>query len=262
MSLSFEELKSFLDEKVDQYNTPAFIAPDPISIPHQFHTKKDIEISGFLAASIAWGKREMILKSSHQMMEAMDNNPYEFVVNYDVSKDFKYLEHIKHRTFNAQDLSYFISALQYCYRNFEDLEAVFSSYLTPTTTDMKAAIVGFRTTFFIQNKDEKFRTFKHVSNPDKGSAAKRINMFLRWMVRKDTKGVDFGIWDKISPALLSCPLDVHSGNVARSLSLIERQQNDWKALTELDNNLRKLDSTDPAKYDFALFGLGINEQFK
>ena len=262
MNLSFNELKSFLDEKVEQYNSLSFIAPDPISVPHQFSSKKDIEISGFLTASIAWGKREMIIRNSNQMIKAMDNNPFEFVINYKYSSDFKYIQNIKHRTFNAQDLNYFIKALQYCYQNYEDLEAVFASFITPETTSMKDAIIGFRSTFFELNQEEKFRTFKHVSNPGKGSAAKRINMFLRWMVRNDNKGVDFGIWNRISPSILSCPLDVHSGNVARSLNLIERKQNDWKALTELDNNLRGLDSTDPVKYDFALFGLGINEQFK
>lgn len=262
MSLSLNELKSFLDEKVDQYNSLSFIAPDPISIPHQFSQKKDIEISGFLAATIAWGKREMIIKNSNQIIKAMDNAPFEFVVNYNQSRDFKYIEGIKHRTFNDQDLNYFIKALQYCYQTYGDLESVFSSFITLESKDMKEAIIGFRTVFFELNKEDKFRTFKHVSNPGKGSAAKRINMFLRWMVRKDNKGVDFGIWDSISPSILSCPLDVHSGNVARSLNLIQRKQDDWKALTELDNNLRLLDPKDPVKYDFALFGLGINEQFK
>lgn len=262
MSLSLNELKSFLDEKVDQYNSLSFIAPDPISIPHQFSQKKDIEISGFLAATIAWGKREMIIKNSNQIIKAMDNTPFEFVVNYNQSRDFKYIEGIKHRTFNDQDLNYFIKALQYCYQTYGDLESVFSSFISLESKDMKEAIIGFRTVFFELNKEDKFRTFKHVSNPGKGSAAKRINMFLRWMVRKDNKGVDFGIWDSISPSILSCPLDVHSGNVARSLNLIQRKQDDWKALTELDSNLRLLDPKDPVKYDFALFGLGINEQFK
>lgn len=262
MNLSLDELKSFLDEKVDQYNSFSFIVSDPISIPHQFSQKKDIEISAFLAATIAWGKREMIIKNSNQIIKAMDNNPFEFVVNYKQSRDFKYIEGIKHRTFNDQDLNYFIKALQYCYQRYGDLESVFSSFITLESKDMKEAIIGFRTIFFELNKKDKFRTFKHVSNPDKGSAAKRINMFLRWMVRKDNKGVDFGIWNSISPSILSCPLDVHSGNVARSLNLIQRKKDDWKALTELDSNLRLLDPKDPVKYDFALFGLGINEQFK
>jgi len=262
MNLSLSELKPFLDDKVEQYNSRSFIALDPISIPHQFSKKKDIEISGFLTASIAWGKREMIIRNGNQIINAMDNNPYEFVINYNESKDFKYLKNIKHRTFNSLDFNYFVKALQYCYENYGDLESVFNSFITSESANMKEAIVGFRNVFFELNQDPKFRTFKHISNPNKGSAAKRINMFLRWMIRKDNKGVDFGIWESISPSILSCPLDVHSGNVARSLNLIQRKQNDWKALTELDSNLRKLDSNDPVKYDFALFGLGINEQFK
>ncbi len=261
MNLSHIELKEFLDEKVDRYNNLSFIKDDPISIPHLFTQKKDIEISGFLAATIAWGKREMIIRNGTQIMEIMDHSPYEFVSNYKESSDFKYLKNFKHRTFNASDLNYFVKSLQYCYHNYGDLESIFSSFITPESSTVKIAITGFRSVFFELNNEDKFRTFKHVSNPEKGSAAKRINMFLRWMVRKDNKGVDFGIWDKISPSILSCPLDVHSGNVGRSLNLINRKQNDWKALTELDKNLRLLDAKDPVKYDFALFGLGVNEKF-
>ncbi len=261
MNFSKTELKDFLDEKVNQYNNLSFIEKDPISIPHQFTKKKDIEISGFIAATIAWGKREMIVKNGNKLVELMDNNPYEFVTNYNPNSDFKYIESFKHRTFNAEDLSYFIIALKHCYDNYGSLENVFSTFLTLESTTVKEAIIGFRTIFFELNDNPKFRTFKHVSNPAKGSASKRINMFLRWMVRKDNKGVDFGIWDSIPQSILSCPLDVHSGNVARYLGLLSRKQNDWKALTELDNELRKLDSTDPVKYDFALFGLGINEGF-
>lgn len=257
-----KELKEFLDAKVEQYNCQSFIAPDPISIPHLFTDKKDIEISGFIIATISWGKREIILKNGKKLMKLMDYAPYQFIKDYNEQKDFRLLEGFKHRTFNAEDLNFFIKSLQHIYSNYEDLEAVFNQFITPKTTSIKSAIEGFHEVFFELNKEPKFRTFKHVSNPKKGSAAKRINMFLRWMVRNDNKGVDFGIWDSIPTSILSCPLDVHSGNVARSFGLLKRKQNDWKALEELDNSLRKLDPKDPVKYDFALFGLGVNEQFK
>ena len=262
MSLSPSELKSFLDEKVEQYNCLSFIEKDPISIPHKFTQKEDIEISGFLIASIAWGKREMIVKNGEKLLEILEHKPYEFVLNYSAKEDFKYLVDFKHRTFNAEDLDFFIRALQNVYRNHKGLENAFAQGITSQSTSVKNAIIAFRKTFFEINEDEKLRTFKHISNPEKGSASKRINMFLRWMVRKDNKGVDFGLWKQISPSILSCPLDVHSGNVARSLGMLQRKQNDWKALEELDFNLRKLDAKDPVKYDFALFGLGINENFK
>ncbi len=262
MSLDFNELKAFLDEKVEQYNNLNFIKDDPISIPHLFSDSRDIEISGFIIATIAWGKREMIIKNGQRIVEAMDMQPYNFIINYNEKTDFKYIQDIKHRTFNSADLNYFIKSLQHCYTQHNSLEDLFSNGLSPTSTSIKEAIISFRTSFFEIAKATDQRTFKHVSNPEKGSAAKRINMFLRWMVRADNKGVDFGIWKSISPSILSCPLDVHSGNVARSLNLLSRKQNDWKALEELDNNLKKLDQNDPVKYDFALFGLGINENFK
>ncbi|MCT4580758.1 MAG: TIGR02757 family protein [Flavobacteriales bacterium] len=262
MSLDFDELKTFLDNKVEQYNNLSFIENDPISIPHLFSDPKDIEISGFITATIAWGKREMIIRNGKRIVEAMDFQPYNFVLNYNETTDFKYLEAIKHRTFNSADLNYFIKALQYCYQKHGGLEHLFSNAISPNSTSIKEAIINFRSSFFEIAQENNQRTFKHVSNPAKGSAAKRINMFLRWMVRNDNKGVDFGIWKSISPSILSCPLDVHSGNVARSLNILSRQQNDWKALEELDQNLRQLDQYDPVKYDFALFGLGINENFK
>lgn len=262
MNLTNQELKEFLDEKVEQYNCKSFIGPDPISIPHLFTKKEDIEISGFLIATIAWGKREMIIRNGKKLMEIMDYSPYEFVINYNEKSDYKFLRDFKHRTFNASDLNYFLKSLQYCYQKYGSLESIFNSFITAKTTNVKESIIGFRSVFFELNKEEKFRTFKHVSNPGNGSAAKRINMFLRWMVRSDNKGVDFGIWNSISPSILSCPLDVHSGNVARALNLLDRKQDDWKALTELDQNLRLLEPKDPVKYDFALFGLGVNEQFK
>ncbi len=259
--LSQQELKEFLDEKADFYNRPEFITNDPIQIPHRFTKKEDIEISGFITATIAWGKREMIIRNAEKIILAMDKQPHEYVINYDKNKDFKYIKDIKHRTFNADDLDFFIRTLQNLYRNDKNLENVFLKGITSESTHVKEAIIQFRKAFFSINSDPKLRTFKHVSNPQKGSASKRINMFLRWMVRQDNKGVDFGIWNKISPAILSCPLDVHSGNIARKLGLLHRKQNDWKALEELDKNLRKLDANDPVKYDFALFGIGVNKDF-
>lgn len=262
MELDNNDLKDFLNEKAEQYNCLSFIKDDPISIPHLFTNKEDIEISAFIIATIAWGKREMIIKNGSRIIKAMDMQPYNFVINYNEKKDYKYIQDIKHRTFNSNDLNFFIKSLQNCYINHKGLEKIFSSSITSETKTVKNSISKFRETFFENAIEINKRTFKHVSNPEKGSAAKRINMFLRWMVRKDNKGVDFGIWNSISPSILSCPLDVHSGNVARSLNMLTRKQNDWKALEELDNNLRKFDSEDPVKYDFALFGLGINENFK
>jgi len=251
-----KELKQFLDEKVIQYNQPKFIESDPIQIPHLFSKKEDIEISGFLTATIAWGKRQMIIKNSHKMMEIMGNSPHDFVLNHQ-EKDLEDIQHFVHRTFNSIDFTFFIKSLKNIYQNHNGLEAVFAKNIQDNT--VKNSIHQFKKVFFEIEHPQ--RTTKHISDPIKGSAAKRINMYLRWMVRQDQAGVDFGIWKSISPSVLSCPLDVHSGNVARKLGLLTRKQNDWKALTELDTNLRKLDSNDPTKYDFALFGLGIFEGF-
>lgn len=250
------ELKEFLDEKVLQYNNPLFIESDPIQIPHQFSLKEDIEIAGFLTATIAWGNRKSIIKNAHKMMELMGNSPYDFVLNYK-PHHLDSFEDFVHRTFNSKDLTYFIKALNHIYTHHNGLENVFSTHATKNST--QPAIHQFKKIFFEIPHVQ--RTQKHISDPLKGSAAKRINMFLRWMVRKDSAGVDFGIWKSLSPAQLSCPLDVHSGNVARKLGLLTRKQNDAKALAELDTNLRKLDANDPVKYDFALFGLGIFEKF-
>jgi uncharacterized protein (TIGR02757 family) len=254
--MDHSELKSFLDEKVIQYNTLDFIESDPVQIPHLFSQKEDIEIAGFLSATIAWGNRTMIIRNSHKMMDLMGNAPYDFVMSHN-EEDLDRLETFVHRTFNGQDFSTFISSLKNIYKNHNGLEAVFSQNQESET--MQKSISEFKKTFFeIQHQ---YRTQKHVSDPMNNSAAKRINMFLRWMVRQDTKGVDLGIWKNISPASLSCPLDVHSGNVARKLGLLSRKQNDGKAVFELDLELRKLDSNDPVKYDFALFGLGVFEGF-
>lgn len=251
-----EDIKSFLEEKVQRYNNPKFIESDPIQIPHQFTKKEDVEIAGFLVATIAWGKRAMIIKNGQRMMEFMGNDPYEFVMNH-TEKDLKGFETFVHRTFNGIDFKYFVKSLQHIYKNHNGLESVF--YTHKTADSLQPAIHEFKKIFF--ETPFPLRTQKHVSDPLKNSAAKRINMYLRWMVRKDHSGVDFGLWKSIAPSLLSCPLDVHSGNVARKLGLLTRKQNDAKALVELDNNLRTMDATDPVKYDFALFGLGVFENF-
>ncbi|WP_282136089.1 TIGR02757 family protein [Seonamhaeicola maritimus] len=250
------ELKEFLDEKVIQYNNPKFIESDPIQIPHQFSKKEDIEIAGFLTATIAWGNRKSIIKNANRLMHLMDNSPYEFVLNHTES-ELEKLMFFVHRTFNGDDCIQFIKSLKNIYINHSGLESLFVQHAKKDS--LQIAITKFKEVFF--EIDHLPRTQKHVSDPLKNSAAKRINMYLRWMVRQDNAGVDFGIWKNISPSQLSCPLDVHSGNVARKLGLLKRKQNDAKALNELDKFLRKLDPNDPVKYDFALFGLGVFENF-
>ena len=250
------ELKDFLDAKVIQYNNPKFIESDPIQIPHEFNKKEDIEIAGFLTATISWGNRKSIINNANRLMELLDNSPYDFVMNHQET-DLEKLQPFVHRTFNGKDCIQFIKSLQNIYSNHNGLEAVFAKHAKQIS--LQDSISKFKTVFF--EIEHLQRTQKHVSDPLKKSAAKRINMFLRWMVRNDYTGVDFGIWKSISPSLLSCPLDVHSGNVARKLGLLKRKQNDAKALLELDTALRKLDAKDPVKYDFALFGLGVFENF-
>lgn len=250
------ELKEFLDAKVSQYNNPKFIESDPIQIPHQFHKKEDIEIAGFLTATIAWGNRKSIINNAKRLMDLLDNAPYDFVLNHHES-DLEKLLPFVHRTFNGNDCKQFIKSLRHIYLNHSGLESLFSKHVE--TNSLQKSISNFKSVFF--EIDHLARTQKHVSDPLKNSAAKRINMFLRWMVRNDNTDVDFGIWKSLSPSLLSCPLDVHSGNVARKLGLLKRKQNDAKALLELDTALRNLDAKDPVKYDFALFGLGVFEGF-
>lgn len=254
--MKFTELKAFLDEKAAYYQSNAFIEEDPIQIPHGFSTKEDIEISAFLVATIAWGNRTSIIKNGKRMMDYMDQSPHAFILHHR-PKDLLPLKHFVHRTFNGEDFIYFIQALQYIYRKHGGLEAVFAQYAQPD--NLQEAIHALKTLFF--QLPHPPRTTKHLSDPKKGSAAKRINMFLRWMVRPAHHGVDFGIWSQLHPRQLSCPLDVHSGNVARKLGLLTRKQNDAKALAELDIALRKIDAEDPVKYDFALFGLGAFEKF-
>jgi uncharacterized protein (TIGR02757 family) len=256
MRLSKKEMKDFLDGRVDLYNRPEFIGSDPISIPHRYSLKEDIEIAGFLAATIAWGNRVSILKSSDRMMKLMGDSPFDFIINH-TDNDLRAIEGAMHRTFNAEDFIYFIEALKYLYLEKGGIEAIFSRY--QTRDSLQPAIHEFRKIFLELPHNQ--RTARHISDPFKGSAAKKINMYLRWMVRKDDRGVDFGIWRSIPPSVLSCPLDVHSGNVARKLRLLTRRQNDALAVAELDMNLRALDPSDPVRYDFALFGLGVFENF-
>ncbi|WP_299390847.1 TIGR02757 family protein [uncultured Gelidibacter sp.] len=251
-----QDLKEFLDAKVITYNHPRFIESDPIQIPHQFSKKEDIEIAGFLTATISWGNRKSIITNANKMMNMLEHSPYDFIMHHE-STDLEKLQGFVHRTFNEDDFIQFVKSLKHIYKEHGGLEAVFSQHSEAFST--QNAIHKFKKLFF--EIDHMPRTQKHVSDPLKNSAAKRINMFLRWMVRNDNNGVDFGIWQTLTPAQLSCPLDVHSGNVARSLGLLKRTQNDAKALTELDNNLRSLDKDDPVKYDFALFGLGVFENF-
>ena len=250
------DLKAFLDEKVDQYNNPAFVDADPVSIPHRFSQKEDIEIAGFLAATIAWGSRPQIVKSGHKLVELMGNSPFDFVMSYS-NNQLGRLDSYVHRTFNGNDLRYFAKALRHIYNKYGGIENLFVKHATDDS--LQPAIHEFRNYFF--EIDHPLRTEKHVSDPSKGSAAKRMNMYLRWLVRNDNKGVDLGIWKKLRTSQLSCPLDLHSGKVARKLGLLHRTQNDSKAVIELDKSLRILDATDPVKYDFALFGLGIFESF-
>jgi len=254
-------LKNFLDKKVDEYNRPSFILTDPVCIPHLFSKKQDIEIAGFFAAIFAWGNRTTIINKSKQLMQLMDNSPYQFCLNHD-SKGLKSLLGFKHRTFNATDLLYFIEFLKHHYSNNSSLESAF--FNTETIKQPGNVIengLNHFYNYFFSLEDSPSRTVKHIASPQKNSSCKRLNMFLRWMVRIDNNGVDFGIWKKISPKDLICPVDVHVARVARNFKLLNRKATDWHAAVELTTNLRKLDNTDPVKYDFALFGLGVMEKF-
>ena len=256
MELSRDELQDFLNAKVLQYNHPDFIELDPIQIPHLYEEKEDVEIAGFLSATIAWGNRVSIIKSAHRMMDLMGNSPHDFLLNHK-EKHLERFDGFVHRTFSSTDFLYFLHALKDLYINKDGLEGVFTRH--QSATSLQESIHHFKKEFFSLPHPE--RTLKHLPDPLKGSAAKRINMFLRWMVRDDQSGVDFGLWKHISPSKLSCPLDVHTGTIARKLGLLKRQQNDAKAVQELDLVLRSFDPTDPVKYDFALFGLGASEKF-
>ena len=254
--LSKDEIKDFLDFKVAAYNNPNFIENDPILIPHQFSNKADIEIAAFLTATISWGNRKAILQASEKMIGLMGNSPFDFVMNAN-KMQLERTSEFYYRTFNGIDFCYFMKALKNIYLNHGGLEAVFNDLIKQNS--LQESISKFKVLFF--SLPHAVRTTKHISDPMNGSAAKRINMMLRWLVRKDHKGVDFGIWDKISPSILSCPLDLHSGNTARKLGILLRKQNDAKAVIELDAVLKEFDPEYPSKYDFALFGLGVMEGF-
>jgi uncharacterized protein (TIGR02757 family) len=259
------DLKSFLDAKVVQYNRPEFIQNDPIVIPHQFTLKQDIEIMGFWAATLAWGQRITIINKCRELITLMDGAPYDFIMNHK-EPDLKKLLSFKHRTFNDIDTLYFIAFFRHHYEQFDSLEDAFLHNPLPTLPKgedlggVTSMLNHFRSYFF-SLPDFPHRTKKHVSSPLQKSTCKRLNMFLRWMVRKDNAGVDFGIWNRISPADLICPCDLHVDRVARKLKLITRKQTDWQTALELTDHLRQFDPADPVKYDFALFGLGMEERW-
>lgn len=248
-----ENLKEYLDSKVDEYDQPFFIKDDPISIPHLFSKKQDIEIAGFFAAIFAWGNRTTIIQKSKELMQLMDMHPHDFCVDHS-EKELKTLLQFKHRTFNSTDLLYFVEFFKMHFSQYKSLENAF----TMQGDTIEKMLAGFHHYFF-SLEDVPARTKKHIATPERGSTCKRLNMFLRWMVRQDKSGVDFGIWKKISPAQLICPIDLHVARVARRLGLLKRKQTDWLAAIELTEQLRTLDKNDPAKYDFSLFGLGAIE---
>ncbi|PIB35548.1 TIGR02757 family protein [Reichenbachiella sp. 5M10] len=251
-----DELKDFLDEKVSHYNCPDFIADDPISIPHTYSKSQDIEIAGLFAATLAWGLRKTIIKKCNELLAMMDHAPYDFIIHH-TTKDLKPFLQFKHRTFNPTDTLYFIAFLRQHYSQHESLE---SAFVHPHLSGIKAGLEHFHEQFFSLDYAPD-RTKKHISTPARKSACKRLNMYLRWMVRKDQQGVDFGLWHTLSPSELICPLDIHVQRTAHKLLLLKRTQSDWKAAEELTDQLRKMDPTDPVKYDFALFGLGVMEKF-
>lgn len=256
MKQEIKDIKAFLDEKAAQYNNPSFIELDPIQIPHSYKRKEDIEIAGFLAATISWGNRTSIVKNAKRMLGYMGDSPYDFIVNHRESQ-LRQVDGFVHRTFNSGDLLTFIAALKHLYKYKDGLEGIFEKYQTPDS--LQPAIHELKKEFFSIPHLERSR--KHLPDPTTGSAAKKVNMFLRWMVRKDNAGVDFGIWKNIPQSILSCPLDVHSGNIARKIGILTRKQNDAKAVAELDAALRSFDPEDPVRYDFALFGLGVMGEF-
>lgn len=250
------DLKNFLDEKVEEFNRPEFIETDPIQVAKQFSEKENVEIAGFLTATISWGNRAVIIKNAFRLMELLDNQPHDFVLNAS-DNDLKGINRFVHRTFNGSDLVYFIQSLQNIYRNYGGLQNIFEDgYKNGNSVFM--ALSHFHNIFFEHSGE---RTRKHISNVKKGASAKRLNMYLRWMCRTDNAGVDFGLWNGIPASALMLPLDVHTGNVGRKLGLLQRRSNDWKAVDEITSTLRSFDPSDPIKYDFALFGLGVFEKF-
>lgn len=253
--MSIENLKDFLNSKVETYNQLSFIKDDPISIPHLFTKKQDIEIAGFFAAVFAWGNRKTIINKSTELMRLMNMQPHEFCLNADLER-LKKLFDFKHRTFNATDLLYFVEFLKFHYQHNQSLETAFTKW----GNDVEQMLIGFHHYFF-SLEDVPPRTKKHIATPEKKSNCKRLNMFLRWMVRDDNKGVDFGLWKNIKPSQLICPVDVHVARVAKCFNLLQRKQTDWNAAVELTEQLKQFDAADPVKYDFALFGLGVIEKY-
>lgn len=254
--MKIPDLKSFLDEKVEEFNRPEFIETDPIQVAKQFSEKEDIEIAGFLTATISWGNRAAIIKNALRLMELLDNQPYDFILNAS-DDDLKGISRFVHRTFNGEDLIYFIQSLQNIYHNHRGLQNIFEEGYKKGGS-VFSSLSHFHDVFF-EHPGE--RTRKHISNVKKGASAKRLNMYLRWMCRADKAGVDFGLWKGIPASALMLPLDVHTGNVGRKLGLLQRRSNDWKAVEEVTATLRSFDAEDPIKYDFALFGLGVFEKF-
>ena len=252
-------IKDFLDTKVAQYNHPDFIQDDPICIPHRYQKQQDIEIAGFWAASLAWGQRKVIISKCKELLGMMDHAPHDFILHHQPG-DLKPLLHFKHRTFNATDTLYFVHFLQQYYQQHETLEAAFWEGMSPQDASVEKGLEHFHRLFF-SLADAPSRTRKHIATPGRRSACKRLNMFLRWMVRKDDRGVDFGLWQRIQPHQLVCPCDVHVARVARKLGLLVYNNTNWQAALALTQNLRALCPTDPVKYDLALFGLGVVEQF-
>lgn len=244
-------MKELLEEKVEQFNVPDFILVDPISIPHQFSKKQDIEIAGLFAAILAWGQRKTIVRKCNELLGWMDQAPHEFIVGHSPRERVKF-QAFAHRTFNGTDTVYFLKALQHYYKNHDSLEWAFHRQGMEHAGE---GLIHFRKLFF--SLPTPGRTYKHISSPESGSTCKRLNMYLRWMVRRDNKGVDFGIWRQLLPSQLLCPCDVHVERIARSLGLIKRKKRDWLTVLELTSNLRALDNEDPVKYDFALFGMGV-----
>lgn len=255
------KLKAFFEEKVRRYNQPSFIKDDPICIPHSFSRQQDIEISGLFASIFAWGNRTTIIAKSKELMRMMDNAPHDFCLHHTPSQ-LRELETFRHRTFNATDLLYFVEFLKHHYTHHSSLEDAFLTFKPDAATEfVQQSLIHFHNYFFSLGHVPS-RTRKHISTPYKGSTCKRLNMFLRWMVRKDNNGVDFGIWKRISPAQLICPIDLHVARVAKRFGLLQRKQVDWQAAVELTSYLRTLDPADPVKYDFALFGLGVMEKYR
>lgn len=254
--MEFEKCKDLLERKYQEYNQAKFIDIDPISIPHEFSKKQDIEIAAFISATLSWGNRKSIIQNSKRIMQAMDNSPHNFIVNHQ-DQDLKAMLNIKHRTFNTTDLLYFIHFLKFHYQQHTSLEQAFN---LSTSKGVYSRLAAFHNYFF--SIEHPARTRKHVSTPARNSACKRLNMFLRWMVRKDKNGVDFGLWNAISTKDLICPLDIHTSRVASKLELIPNSNAHWKNAFLLSQTLKQFDSNDPCKYDFALFGLGAEERIR